>query len=298
MLIGSSGVALAADKTLVEVQRDVAQLQDMVKQLQRSQDEKFGALQVLVQQALGSSNDANKSVAVIQAGLQQSLRDIETKVTTPVASLSTRMDQMSSDMRTLQGAVSDLTAVLARVQTQLTDLNNAVKVMQSPTAAPPSPGGAPGGGSAEASPAMSATDLFASAERDRSANRLDFALDEYAQFLKLYGKTSQAPAAQFYIGYIHYTQKDFEQAAKDFDMVLERYPSDNTRAPQAFLFKGRSLLQIPGHRNDAVSEFLQLIKQYPNNDYSKDACKELQSLGRNCGPPRAAAPAKGAKKKR
>src|ERR1700681_3635592 len=73
-----------ASKEILELQRDVATLQDMVKAMQRSQDEKFSALQVLVQQSLSAANDASKSVAVIQSGFQQSLRDQESKVVTPV----------------------------------------------------------------------------------------------------------------------------------------------------------------------------------------------------------------------
>src|SRR5580700_6727254 len=73
-----------ASKEILELQRDVATLQDMVKAMQRSQDEKFGALQVLVQQSLNAANDASKSVAIIQSGFQQSLRDQEAKVVTPV----------------------------------------------------------------------------------------------------------------------------------------------------------------------------------------------------------------------
>src|SRR6266481_2275653 len=97
-----------ASKEIMELQRDVATLQDMVKAMQRSQDEKLSALQVLVQQSLNAANDANKSVAVIQSGFQQSLRDQEAKVVTPVVGLGARMDQVSNDLRTVSQAVSDL----------------------------------------------------------------------------------------------------------------------------------------------------------------------------------------------
>src|SRR6185369_7704738 len=99
-----------ASKEILELQRDVATLQDMVKAMQRSQDEKFAALQVMVQQSLNAANDANRSVAVIQNGFQQNLRDQEAKVVTPVVGLGTRIDQMSTDLRTVSQAVSDLTS--------------------------------------------------------------------------------------------------------------------------------------------------------------------------------------------
>src|ERR1039458_10523143 len=137
ILIASPAVAFAADKATMEWQRDVAGRQEAVKQLQRSQDEKFGALLELVRQWVGNSNEASKTVAVMQSGLQQSLQNTQDRVVTPVAGLSTRMDQMSNDLHTLGNAVSDLAGILAKMQTQLTDLNNAVKVLQTPAPPPP-----------------------------------------------------------------------------------------------------------------------------------------------------------------
>ncbi len=254
-LLISPSLAFGANKEIQELQRDIAQLQDTVNQLRRSQDEKLAELRTLVQQALNGSNDANRAVAVIQSNLQQSLSNIEAKVTTPVANMNTRMDSLSGDLRTMQGSVSDLTSVINRMQTALQDVSNQLKVMQAPAPAPPPPAGAPAqpGAAAQSDvPPMSATDLYASADRDLRAGRLDMALDEFTQFAKYYGNTAQAPDAQFYIGYIHYGQGNFEAAAKDFDLLLEKAPSDNKRVPEARYFKGMSLLQIAGHKTEAA----------------------------------------------
>jgi len=58
-------LALAASKEIVELSRDVAILQEQMRGLQRSQDEKLSAIQVLVQQALDAANKANTSVALL-----------------------------------------------------------------------------------------------------------------------------------------------------------------------------------------------------------------------------------------
>ncbi len=298
-LLVSPSLAFGASKEIQELQRDIAQLQDTVNQFRRSQDEKLAELRTLVQQALNGSNDANRAVAVIQSNLQQSLNSIEAKVSTPVANMNTRMDSLSGDLRTMQGSVSDLTAVINRVQTTLQDVSNQLKVLQTPAPAPPPPaGGAPQQGSAAAqseAPPMSATDLYTAADRDYRAGRLDMALDEFQQFLKYYGDSGQAADAQFYIGYIHYSQNDYQTAAKDFDMVLEKFPNDNKRAPEARYFKGMSLLKMAGHKTEAAQEFKDLIKLYPKNDYSSKACTELQNLGLRCSAP-AAAPSKSSPK--
>ena len=80
---------------------------------------------------------ANTSVAVITSNLEKNLRDQTDKVATPVVGLSTRLNEMGGDLRTLSQAVGDLTALLNRMQAQLTDINNAIKVIQQPPVAPP-----------------------------------------------------------------------------------------------------------------------------------------------------------------
>jgi cob(I)alamin adenosyltransferase len=57
-------LTFAASKEIIELQRDLALLQEQVRTLQRAQDEKFSAIQVLVQQALDSANKTSTSVAV------------------------------------------------------------------------------------------------------------------------------------------------------------------------------------------------------------------------------------------
>lgn len=281
--------APAASKEIQELQRDVAQLQDQLKQLQQSQDRQLAEIRVLVQQSLNAATDASKSVAVIQSGFQQNLRDQESKVVTPVVGLNTRMDQMSQDMRTLQQAVSDLTGLISKMQAQLTDLGNAVKVLQVPAAPPPGAGsmpagasGAPGpmGAASSEAPSMPASDLYANAQRDRQGGKLDLALQEFTDYLRWYGNTELAPNAQFYIASIHASQGDYDNAIREYDMVLEKYP-DNNKTADAMYGKGVALARM-GRRTDGAREFQELIKRYPTNALAGQACTQLTNMGLKC----------------
>jgi TolA-binding protein len=299
LLLVAPALSFAANKEMQELQRDVAQLQDQMRQLQQSQDRQLAALTTLVQQAVDASNRANTTVAVIQSNLQQSLRDQEGKVAPLMAGVNTRLDNVSNDVRTMQQAVSDLTTVLSKIQAQITDLGNAVKVMQTP--APPPPGApatpAAGGTAAAEVPPIGASDLYANAMRDRSSGKLDLALQEFSDYLKYYGNTDLAPNAQFYIGMIHYSQSDFETAAQDFDVVLEKY-SENSKTEDSLYYKGMSLLRVPGHKTQAGDEFRELIKEFPNTDRAKEACTQLTNLGYNTCRFPASAPKRGSAKKK
>jgi TolA-binding protein len=287
-----------ASKEIQELQRDVAQLQEQLKQLQQSQDRQLAEIRVLVQQSLSAANDANKSVAVIQSGFQQNLRDQEAKVVAPVVGLSSRMDQVSGEMRTLQQAVSDLTGLMSKMQAQLTDLGNAVKVMAAPPAPPPTLSGATGGtASASEVPTMSATDLYNNASRDRTSGKLDLALQGFSDYLKFYGNTELAPNAQFYIAWIHASQGDYESALEEYDLVLEKYP-DNNKTADALYGKGIALTKL-GRRTDGAREFQELMKRFPTNALAPQACTQLTNLGYKCGStPRAAAPKASTKRKK
>ena len=258
LLVLAPALSFAASKETQELQRDVAQLQDQVRQLQQSQDKQLTVLTTLVQQSVDAANRANTAVAVIQSNLQQNLKDEESKVVPAMVGVNSRLDNLSNDMRTMQQAVSDLTTMLSKLQAQLTDLGNAVKVLQAPAAsASRQPGSRRrrAGGTAAAvpeTPPIGASDLYANASRDRSSGKLDLALQEFNDYLKYYGNTDLAPNAQFYVGMIHYSQSDFETAAQDFDMVLEKY-SKNPKTEDALYLQGhepvaRARTQDPGGR--------------------------------------------------
>src|SRR5580658_1109414 len=174
VLVASPTFAFAASKEIQELQRDVAILQDMVKQLQQSQDKQLADLGALVQQSLDAANRADKAVAVIQSGFQQSGNQLKTDVVGPVVGLSTRMDQVTNSVSTLQQAVSDLTSTLNRIQAQMTDLGNAIKVLSAPPPPPPGQTTTAGGGSASPTdggpsvPPVNASDTYNSAQTDRS----------------------------------------------------------------------------------------------------------------------------------
>ena len=281
----------AASKEIMELQRDVALLQESIKQLQQSQDKQLTALTVLVQQAVDGANRANTSVAVIQSNLADSLKKEQSEVVAPVVGLSTRMNGLSDDVKTVSQAVSDLASQISKIQSQLTDLSMQMKAM-GPMAAPPpqngtggaAPGGAPGPGgvgAAPAAPPMSSQDLYTQALGDKNGGKLDLALQEFTDYLKYYGNTDLAPNAQFYIGYIHYAQNNYDQAAGDFDMVLEKYGDNNNKARDAMYYKGMSLVRS-GHKTQGADEFRNLIGKFPGTDQATQACKELTGLGYHC----------------
>jgi len=277
-------LAPAASREIVELQRDVAQLQEQVRTLQRSQDEKLAGIQVLVQQALDAANKANTSVALLQNNLQQSIKEQQKSVVDPVVGVGTKLDQMTTDVQALRESVADISSQMGKLQQQVIDIGNAVRTIQSPAAPPPgnTSGPSTSPGSTASVPPMPAEQLYQNAMRDRSGGKDDLALQEFADYLKYYGSTSLAPNAQFYVAELHLKQNNLDQALQEFDMVLEKYP-DNNKTPDALYMKGATLVKM-GKRTQGKAEFCELAKRFPANDLAGRARAQVKSLGLTCGP--------------
>lgn len=279
------GCLPAASREMQELQRDVAQLQSQLQSLQSSFDTKMASLQTLVQQALDSANKANTSVNVLSASVTQSVdRELRERLT-PVVGVTAKMDNLANDSAELRNSVSDLTTQVNKIQQQLSDISNALKVIQSPAAAPPPPNtnvgpsalSSPGGSDSAGTPPAPAATLYGNASRDMQGGKPELAASEFADFVRFYPNDPMAPYAQFYIGQIHYQQRQYEQAARDFDAVVERF-SENKMTPDAIYMKGVALVRA-GRRDAAIKEFRTLIAKYPRSEHVNDAKAQLRAMG-------------------
>lgn len=271
-----STFSFGASKEIVELQRDVALLQDKLDALQRDLDYKLGQLQTLVQQTQDNS-------ARLNAQVQDSINNGVGKQLAPVSGLNTKVDTVSDDVRSLKDALNDLGARMERMDAKITDLKNQIQVIQNPPAAPgATPGtGSPGApGSPNTSgppPGMSAEKAYTDARRDLQSGNTDLAQQEFQQYLTYFPNTEFAASAQYYLGEIAYNKGDYNGAVQSFDALLERYPQ-NPRTADAHLEKANALLKL-GQRTRAVAEYRLLVDNFPRTDDARKASQALKALG-------------------
>jgi tol-pal system protein YbgF len=285
--------SFAANKEMQELQRDVALMQEDIRQLQRAFDKQMATQQTLIQQTLDTSNRTQSSMAVLERTVSDSVRGQMTQGLAPIATLGTRMDQVSQQVQTLGDAMQALNSSMQQLRTQLNDLKTAVAAIQAPAAPPPAvdpnaaPTGAPPGlgqsPGASATPPVPADILYQNARRDMDGGKVDLALAEFRDFIKYYPTSDLAANCQFYIGVVHYSQGSFDDAVKDFDAVLERYPKGNKTA-DAFYYKGISLVKM-GRSRDARKEFTTVIQQYPRTEAADKSRAQMKALGFNTPAP-------------
>jgi len=245
----------AQKKEIVQLNRDLLSLQDQVKEIERNFTEKMGGMMTLMQQVLDSVGKINTTLAV----LDSAMKDREKNLAAPITNAGTKVDQMASEFQAMRVTMEDLNARVGKLQQQIVDLGNTIKVIQAPATPPPAQAGmTPAGGPPSG---LSATALWDNALRDKDSGNYEMAIQELNDYLKYYRNTDQAAAAQYYIGWINYTRKDYESAREAFNTVLEQFPKNDVTV-QAMYMKGLSLVQL-NQRTEAKAEFQRVLDQSP-----------------------------------
>jgi TolA-binding protein len=259
----------------LSIQRDVAQLQDQVKQLQASQDQKMASLQAAMQQAMEESARVSAAMNALQKTLADRLADQQNKLEAPLATVGARLDQSSEDVRAIRENVAALNNRLAGIDNKLADISSAIRASAAQAAPAPPPGATPGAPAPP--PGVSAEGLFQNAFRDYSSGKDELAMMEFTDYLKYFPQqTENAAAAQYYIGQLYDRAKQYDDAIQAFDAVLERYP-ENPKTPDSLYMKGVDL-QKAGRKTDAVTEFKDFVTRYPTHSLASNAQQHLREL--------------------
>src|SRR3954451_12995986 len=142
LLVPAVASAQKTGDVVKEISRDVAQLQQQVKDIQTSVERQLAELKTLVQQSIDNSRQANTSVAVLDSGIRDRINEQMRGLVGPVAGLNGKLEQMSSEFRGVRNSVDDLNSRMYRLEGQIPHLRPAIKVMSAP---PPPPGASAGG---------------------------------------------------------------------------------------------------------------------------------------------------------
>lgn len=265
----------AASKEIVQLQRDVALLQQQVRDLKESVDRNHGALKLLVEQALDSTNRMQQAMA----GLEQSVQEAQART-------NSRVDSLSTQMQSLRDAVDELTARLGRISQQLAETQGVLQSLDARLVPPGNATSPPGTVSPETptrpEPAKpparppAAKTLYDNALRDFINGNNDLARQQFLDYLNYYGRTELAGNAQFYVGEIAYRQGDYRAAIAEYDKVIAQYPGNN-KVPGAYLKKGYALLEL-NEREAGIQTLRTLIEKFPQSDVIGLARSRLERL--------------------
>jgi tol-pal system protein YbgF len=284
MICGMPVRAHAVSKEMVQLQTQVQQLLDMVQRLQSTMDTRFAVLQNLAQQTADQATQMSATVNTLQQ-----------KLNTENENLNGKLDASSGQVQSLNDSVDELKTRIAKLEKSITDMQNQLQTLQAPppTAAPGTGGDAgapnngapgsqgPGGAAMNPAPPVSQTppleQTFQAAVSDYNAGKYPLATGEFQDVIRYYPMDTYAGSSQFYLGEIAYRQKNFEDAVKAYNVVLEQF-SGNPKAPTAQLHKGLALISL-NRRDAGVHELRSLIQRHPQTPEAQQARNRLNEMG-------------------
>ena len=261
--------AAAQKREYIQLQRDVQVLQEQVRELQRSHDERNAVLKTLLEQTLDAVNRMQRAVSAVEKSVQEAQ-----------ANTNVQVDALSTQVQSLRDTVDELRARLGQVSQQVAETRNVLETVDARLAPLGREEAAPAGGAAPPAPpgpVPSADVLYSTALRDFISGKYDLARQEFFDYLKYYARTQLAGNAQFYIADTYYQQKDFRRAIAEYDKVFESYPGSYKTAA-AHLKKGYALLEL-NERAAGVEILRKLVEKFPGTEEAKWAQARLERLG-------------------
>jgi tol-pal system protein YbgF len=276
--------AEAVSREIIDLQHDVTTLLQGQKDLATQVTQDHTVMKTLVEQTNDNVNKLNGTMS----SLQKSVQDVQ-------ANSGARLDTMSTQVQGLSDNLEEIKSRLGKLNQQLVDLQNTVQSLDAKIS-----GGAPANGAGSAppasfgtpkpmsnatapetsspsAPAPSADTLYSNGLRDITSGKYDLARSEFQDYLKYYGDTDLASNAQFYLGEIAYSQRQYSDAVSEYEKVLTNYPKSFKLAP-ARLKKGMALIEL-NQKPSGVRELREVIKRYPGTEEDRRARAKLKELG-------------------
>ena len=258
LMVLAAASAYPQNRDILQLQRDMVEVQARVKQLQTTVDQDNAVMKGLMEKLTDQAN-------VLSGGMQ--------KISQTIDGLKTQNDATTKELRTilttLNGTVKELEEGLSSARNQVNSIARELTTLKT-----------------TAEPLAGPDDLWRTANVDYTVGNWDLAVGGFQEFLSKYPNDLRAADAHLRLGDALAAQKKYEAAFAEFDIVLQKYPeSDKTRA--ALLKKG--LAQAEPDPPQAIKTLNEVQKKFPGTSEASIAgakLKELQSPQRPKTPAR------------
>jgi len=141
---------------------------------------------------------------------------------------------------------------------------------------PPVPGGAPGGGDAQATQVEAKA--YEAALNQFKLGKYSTAIAAFESFLASYPTSPLAPSAQYWIGNSYFAKRDYRSSLAAQQKVLSSWP-DNPKAADAMLNIASSQDAL-GDRRGAQDTLKNLVERYPASTAAATAKQRLERAAR------------------
>lgn len=256
--------AVGQRKEIVQLQRDMALLQDSLRQMQQETAERLVALEALVKQGI----DKQDKLAAGQAVIERSVAALDDALTEPQRTTSAKVDSLTDQFTSLRATVEEMGSSIEDLQVDVRDIKTHLTTI---------PGPLEGEEGEEAAGIGGSDAIFEGAMNDYLRGNIDPARQGFMDYLALYPTHGKAAEAQYWLAETHYSAADFEEAARQFDQVYKRYPLSKS-VPDSLYKLGMSLAKLRGREDEAAKAFESVLERFAESSVAPLARAELNSL--------------------
>jgi tol-pal system protein YbgF len=232
--------------------------------------------------ALLDDVEARQRIEVLRKEVQASQRAIDERIAKledrrALIDLAAQIEALKGDIARLRGQVEVLVNLVEQSEKRQKDLyldidtrlRKLEKVQETAQVEKP----------AEAGVTAPETKAYEAALNQFKLGNYPLAISAFQGFMVTYPSSKLAPSAQYWIGNVHYAQRDFKQAIAAQQRVLTQWP-DDPKAPDALLNIASSQ-EAAGDRRSAQKSLEALVARYPSSPAAASAKQRLaQSPGK------------------
>lgn len=246
-----------------DARKGLAELKQQVTALQARLEES-NAARLALEKRLAETDAASKKQAVDLLG---QIDQLNAEINKLRGQLEVNSHEIGLTQQRQRDLYTDLDARLRKLESGAKPAEAATPAAAVPAAAPAAaPAADP---AAELKSYEAAHELFKSGKHKESA-------EAFGQFLETYPNSKYAPNAYYWMGYAHFSQKNYKAAMSSQQELIKRYP-DHQKVPDALYNIANSQIQLTDI--DAAKQTLRgLIDKYPTSETAPLARKRLTVL--------------------
>jgi tol-pal system protein YbgF len=202
--------------------------------------------------------------------LEQRMGVVEQKLDNQaLLEMSRQLDALGAEIRALRGEIEklqhDLDAARGQQRDQYLDLDTRLRAAEASLAT-----------TQAAAPAAGPEAEYQAAFNLLKEGRYDQAAAGFTAFLARYRDHELASNAQYWLGEVHYVNRDFPKALAAFEAVLTGFPGAR-KLPDALLKAGYCHYEL-GRFDLARRALTRLTKEFPDSTAAADAAERLKRM--------------------
>jgi len=254
LLLAGSFVFGQRREDIIRLQSDVLQLQNQIRVLQQTMDEKDGMILSLLEQL----NDQSAEGRLVLQDLQRALGGSRSQS----EDLGRLMESVREELRTMSAKLDETNNRVASLHRRMEENQLQIQTLRSVP-----------GGPGEVEPDR----VYIASFNDYLMGNYALAVDGFQDFLANYPDSEFADNAAYYLGDSYLQQGRHELAVQAFDQVINLYPRGG-KTPVAYYKKATVLAEM--QRMDEAIETLRRLKRlFPQSLEAGLADEELRRLG-------------------